>query len=180
MLNIKKELLCQPRMKTLLLMPFAEVKIFFRRSVIFFILIISCLSCATTFPAAYYIQAEHPYKKRFHSSFEEVSVALVTTLAKHGWEIVDKAKPQDYEVNTSIEKFDKSVLFFTRPQRNNRLVYSQETRLNVYVFATSSFVDVEIRFLAVKHTPVKKFLDYRHDVYVKKILEALTQMLEVK
>ena len=139
-------------------------------SVIFFL-----AGCASVPTPDYISRVDHPYDRKIYASFEKVTGAMIYVLKKSGWKINTEAEPSIYERDDRYDNNGyQNLLIITDVKKQNRVLYSTFTHLNIFIHCIENTCDVEIRYEA--KTPfIKEFTSVRNDRLAESILDALEQ-----
>jgi hypothetical protein len=138
------------------------------------------LGCASV-KVPSYIQAEHPYKRTVYGTFEEVLSAVKEALKEEGWAISKETHPALYERNATYTEEDKDhALIFTETKQSSRLLYSNFSRLNIYVSRTKEGMEIDLRYGKVTDLYLKKIHRYRNDKLAERFLNLVEQKLLIK
>ena len=111
--------------------------------------------CASVPMSGYISRVDHPYDRKIYASFEKVTGAIIDVLKNKGWTIAEEAKPSVYERDDRYDNNGyRNLLIITDVRRQNLVLYSTFTHLNVFIHCLKDSCDVEIRYEA--RTPLVK------------------------
>lgn len=127
-----------------------------------------------------YIREEHPYRKTFYASFDDVLNATVQAMEEMGWQIAKKTDPAIFERNKSTDNPQiKQILLFTDVRQTAFILGTRYARMNIYLqSATESATDVELRYLKVTSVSLKNFQNYRNDRFAEKVFARIAAILK--
>ena len=141
------------------------------------IVLSSIIGCASV-SVPNYIKDEHPYRKIFYASFDDVHAATVQALESSGWPVKNEADPALFE--TQREVSGRQTLIFTKLREASFGVSSRHTRLNAFLrVMPDKAIEVEIRSLKITSTAVKRFNNYRNDQNVDQIFKRIEEGLNM-
>jgi len=141
-------------------------------------LILILAGCASVQNPDYISRVDHPYDRKIYASFEKVTSAMIYVLKQKGWKINTEAEASIYERD---DRYDNNVyqnlLIITDVKRQNGVLYSTFTHLNIFIHCIENTCDVEIRYEA--KTPfIKEFTTVRNDRLAESILDVLEQEVQ--
>ena len=140
-----------------------------------FSLIIILAGCASVPMSGYIGRIDHPYEKKIYGSFEKVVSCTMFVLKNKGWTIDSEADPAIYERDDRYDNNGyQNLLIITDVKKNNSILYTTFTHLNVFIHSLGDACDVEIRYEADTRV-VKQFSSMRNDRLVEGIWSALEQ-----
>ena len=98
---------------------------------------------------------------------------MINVLKNQGWAIAIEAEPFVYERDNRYDNNGyRNLLIMTSIRKQNVVLYSTFTHLNVFIHSIDNTCDVEIRYEA-KTPMVKQFMSVRNDQLVQGILDAV-------
>ncbi len=138
--------------------------------------LVGCVS--VTIP--HYIRDQHPYRKTFDASFDEVLAATVQTIGEMDWKIVQETDPAIFERNKDINQPRvRQILIFTDSRPMAFVLGTRYTRMNIYLQSTTdNTTDVELRYLRVTSVSLKNFQNYRNDGFAQRIFSRIAAILK--
>ena len=141
------------------------------RAILFLIMLVTTLGCATT-RTPDYIKPGHPYLRKINGQYESIIDAIKVELFKENWRIKTQINPSVYERREGGEDQSEDVLFFTDFKKS----FTTSEHLNIYVHAIAGGAEVEIRYESFG--PMTQSV--RHDKLGNHLLDNIEQELESK
>ncbi|MCD4779590.1 MAG: hypothetical protein K8S27_03440 [Candidatus Omnitrophica bacterium] len=126
-----------------------------------------------------YIQDDHPYKKKFYGSYDDILNATTQMLMDFGWEISNSNDPNVYErVAVSNGKEDECVLLFTEIRQSSWFIGSRYNRVNIYIRSgASNTADVEIRYMTITSIFFKQFKSFKNNAMAERMFTRIHDLL---
>ena len=150
------------------------------KKITIFLLILCCGGCAS-FDIPKYIPDNHPYKKKFYASFDEVLRVTKRTLQDNGWKIESTSDPSIYERTKMVgSKPGRQIVIFTKIRQTSLVVGTSYARVNAFLWTGSdSSIELELRYVTVSSTPLKTFYNYRKDNVIESLLKQIEKRLQL-
>ena len=128
-----------------------------------------------------YIPDNHPYKKKFYASFDEVSKVTRGTLQDNGWKIESTSDPAIYERTKLVgNKPGRQIVIFTKIRQTSLVIGTKYARINAFLWTGSdSSIELELRYITVSSIPLKTFYNYRKDSAIESLLKQIEKRLQL-
>ena len=150
------------------------------RKIILFVLLMACAGCVSV-QIPQYLQDKHPYKKEYFAGYDETLAAVKKVLKNEEWKIASSTDPSVFEeTSQNKQSADQKILLFTENKQTSMFLFSNYSKLNIYVRALKNSTEVEIRYQAVVPFPFKQFRTDRNDSFVNKLLNEIGEAVESK
>lgn len=144
----------------------------------FVLIILVFLTGCTTAQIPQYLQADHPYMRRFYADFEQTQAAINQALTDLGWEIEKTTDPLVYEESVVNNLDGQKVLIMTKIRQTPLFLGTRYAKMNIYIRSKNKISEVEIRYYTVTSLPLRNLDSYRNDSAAERILKHIGEVLE--
>ena len=143
------------------------------------ILLLFALAGCASINVPNYVKDENPYKRLYYAPFAKVKDATERVLRNSGWVISQESDPALFELERSVgEGSGQQTLIFTEIRQFSFFFGSRYARLNAFLRSLpDGATEVEIRYLAITATFLKKFYRYKNDKTVKSMFSQIEKAL---